>query len=262
MRNTIALIVSMLLAFCAVSQAQVSAVHQYRSPWRTPWTYEGARGSDHWAELDPDYAACAGKAQSPIDIHDAQPADLPALRFDYHSAPIDYVTNNGAAIRVDYEAPGSGDFLIVGDTRYQLVQFHFHRPSEETIDGKRFALVAHLMHRSSDGKVAGVAVLLRVGAANPLIGTLRPHMPKHEGEEKVSGLIINPADLLPVKRGYYTYDGSQTAPPCHEGVTWFVLKTPVEVSAAQVRALAQIYPHDVRRLQPLNGRVVQQTRAD
>ena len=262
MRNAIMLVSSMLLALSTASRAEVSATHQYTSPWRTPWTYEGPRGSDHWAQLDPDYAACGGQAQSPIDIHDAQPADLPALRFEYHSAAIDYVTNNGAAIRVDYEAPGSGDFLIVGDTRYQLVQFHFHRPSEETIDGKRFALVAHLMHRSSDGQVAGVAVLLEVGAANPLLEQLRPHMPKHEGEQKVSGLMIDPADLLPVKKGYYTYEGSQTAPPCHEGVKWFVLKTPVQVSAAQLKALAQIYAHDVRRVQPLNGRIVQQTRAD
>lgn len=262
MRYAITLVSSMLLALSAASSAQDGATHKYVSPWKTPWDYEGPRGSDHWAELDPDYAACSGKAQSPIDIHNAQPADLPALRFEYHSAAIDYVTNNGAAIRVDYEAPGSGDFLIVGDTRYQLTQFHFHRPSEETIDGKRFAMVAHLMHRSSDGKVAGVAVLLKVGAANPLVEKLRPHMPKREGEQKVSGLVINPADLLPLKKGYYTYEGSQTAPPCHEGVKWFVLKTPVEVSAAQVKVLAQIYPHDVRRVQPLNGRVVQQTRAD
>ncbi|HEX3915663.1 MAG TPA: carbonic anhydrase family protein [Steroidobacteraceae bacterium] len=262
MRHAITLVFSMLLGLSTAASAQVSATHLYMSPWKTPWTYEGVRGSDHWAELDPDYAACGGKAQSPIDIHDAQVADLPPLRFEYHGAPIDYVTNNGAAIRVDYEAPGSGDFLIVGDTRYQLVQFHFHRPSEETIDGKRFALVAHLMHRSSDGKVAGVAVLLQVGNANPLIEKLRAHMPRHEGEQKVPGLGINPADLLPLKKGYYTYEGSQTAPPCHEGVKWFVLKTPVQVSAAQVKALARIYPHDVRRVQPLNGRIVQQTRGD
>lgn len=260
--RTVTLFLSMTLGLSAASGARDSATHRYLSPWKTPWTYQGPRGSDHWAQLDPAYTACSGKAQSPIDIHDARVADLPPLRFDYHAAAIDYVTNNGAAIRVDYEAPGSGDFLMVGNTRYELTQFHFHRPSEETIDGKRFALVAHLMHRSSDGQVAGVAVLFKLGKANPLIGKLRPHMPKHEGEQKVSGLVIDPADLLPLKQGYYAYEGSQTAPPCHEGVKWFVLKTPMEASAAQVQALAEIYPHDVRRVQPLNGRMVQQTRDD
>ena len=246
----------------ALGTSDANAAHQYVSPWRTPWTYEGPRGSDHWAELDSQYAACNGKEQSPIDIRDTQKADLPALRFEYKPALIPYVTNNGATIRVNYEAPGSGDFLIVGDTRYQLTQFHFHHPSEEYIHGKRFEMVLHLMHQSSDGKVAGVAVLLKAGRANSTIAKLWAHMPIAEGEVKVDGLEVNPLDLVPLKRGYYTYLGSQTAPPCNEGVTWFVLKTPLEVSAQQIEAFAKLYPHDVRALQPLNGRIVQETQSD
>ena len=247
----------------AAVRAQVAqAEHKYVSPWRTPWTYEGARGSDHWAELDPQYAACKGKQQSPIDIREAQKADLPALRFDYKSEPTPYVTNNGATIRVNYEGAGSGDFLVVGDTRYQLTQFHFHHPSEEYIHGKPFEMVLHLMHQSSDGKVAGVAVLLKAGRANSTIAKLWAHMPIAEGEVKVDGLEVNLLDLVPLKRGYYTYSGSQTAPPCNEGVTWFVLKTPLEVSAQQIEAFAKLYPHDVRALQPLNGRIVQETQSD
>jgi carbonic anhydrase len=238
------------------------AVHQYVSPWRTPWTYEGERGNDHWADLDPQYAACGGKEQSPIDIRDTQKADLPAIRFDYKPALIPYVTNNGATIRVNYEAPGSGDFMIVGDVHYQLTQFHFHRPSEEYIHGKRFDMVLHLMHQSSDGKVAGVAVLLKAGRANATIAKLWAHMPMAEGEVKVDGLEINPLDLVPTKRGYYAYTGSQTAPPCSEDVKWFVLKTPLEISPQQIEAFAQLYPHDVRPLQPLNGRIVQETQSD
>jgi carbonic anhydrase len=238
------------------------SVHQYVSPWRTPWTYEGERGNDHWADLDPQYAACGGKEQSPIDIRDTQKADLPAMRFDYKPALIPYVTNNGATIRVNFEAPGSGDFLIVGDVHYQLTQFHFHRPSEEYIRGKRFDMVLHLMHQSSDGKVAGVAVLLKAGRANATIAKLWAHMPMAEGEVKVDGLEINPLDLVPIKRGYYAYTGSQTAPPCSEGVKWFVLKAPLEISPQQIEAFAKLYPHDVRPLQPLNGRIVQETQSD
>ena len=246
----------------ALGTSDANAAHQYVSPWRTPWTYEGPRGSDHWAELDSQYAACSGKEQSPIDIQDTQKADLPELRFDYRPALIPYVTNNGATIRVNYEAPGSGDFLIIGDTRYQLTQFHFHRPSEEYIRGKRFDMVLHLMHQSSDGKVAGVAILLKAGRMNATIAKLWAHMPMAEGDLKVDGLELNPLDLIPLMRGYYTYLGSQTAPPCNEGVTWFVLKTPLEISAQQIEAFAKLYPHDVRPLQPLNGRIVKETRAD
>jgi len=229
------------------------------SPWKTPWDYEGARGSDHWGDLDPAYAACRGKEQSPIDIKHTQKASLPALRFDYRSGPLEYVINNGHTIRVNYYGPGSGDFLVVGDQRYQLVQFHFHHPSEEHIHGKPFAMVLHLMHETSDGKVAGVAVLLKAGRANDTLEQIWEHMPPKEGQNVVAGLAVNPSDLLPRNvADYYMYTGSATAPPCTEGVIWYVLKTPVTISPKQIRAFAQLYPHDVRPVQPLNGRIVKE----
>ena len=169
--------------------------------------------------------------------------------------------NNGYTIRVNYhDAPGSGNFLIVGDKRYQLTQFHFHRPSEEYIHGKPYDMVVHLMHQASDGKVAAVAVLLKAGSANATIQQLWDHMPKTEGkEEEIAGVEVNPAGLLPHGTAYYTYLGSLTAPPCTEGVTWFVLKSPVEISAEEIGAFAKLYPHDVRPVQPLHGRVVKET---
>jgi carbonic anhydrase len=137
-----------------------------------------------------------------------------------------------------------------------LTQFHFHRPSEEQIHGKSFDMVLHLMHGSSDGKVAAVAVLLKSGRANETIQQIWQHMPSTEGDQAVDGVEVDPAGLLPRIGAYYTYEGSQTAPPCTEGVTWFVLKTPLSISAVQISAFAKLYPHDVRPIQPLNGRVV------
>jgi carbonic anhydrase len=241
-----------------------------RAQWRTHWTYEGATGAEHWSDLDPEYAACnTGKEQSPIDIRDAQKTELPALRFESKSGPLKYLINNGYTIRVDYhDAPGMGNLLVTGDKRYQLIQFHFHRPSEESIHGKRYDMVAHLMYRTNDGKVAGVAVLLKAGKANATIQQIWEHMPKieskvladfsHPGEE-IAGVEINPGGLLPRDLGYYVYMGSVTAPPCTEGVPWYVLKTPVEMSAAQISAFAKLYPNDARPLQPLNGRVVKES---
>ena len=227
--------------------------------WRTPWSYEGTKGPEHWGDLDPDYAACrAGKEQSPIDIRAAEKADLPALRFEYKSGPLHIINNGYTAVRVDYVH--SGDFLVVGDKRYELTQFHFHHPSEEQIHGKSSDMVIHLMHAASDGKVAGVAVLLKAGAANPVVQQLWEHVPRTQSKgEEIPGVEIDPTGLLPHNTGYYTYAGSQTAPPCTEGVTWFVLKTPVNISAEQVDAFAKLYPHDVRPVQPLNGRVVKES---
>jgi carbonic anhydrase len=233
-----------------------------QAQWKTPWTYEGATGAEHWGDLDPDYAACkSGKQQSPIDIRGAVKADLPALRFEYKSGPLKYLINNGKTIRVNYhDAPGTGNFLIVGDQRYQLTQFHFHRPSEEYIDGKAYDMVVHLMHQASDGKVAGVAVLLKAGSANATIQQIWDHMPRTEGKEReIPGVEIDPSGLLPHGAAYYMYMGSLTAPPCTEGVSWFVLKSSVDISAEQIRAFAELYPHDVRPPQPLNGRIVKQS---
>jgi carbonic anhydrase len=229
------------------------------SSWRTPWSYEGAKGPGRWGDLDPEYAPCkAGKEQSPIDIRSAEKANLPAIRFEYKSGPLNIINNGYTAVRVDYVR--SGDFLVVGDKRYELTQFHFHHPSEEYIHGKPYDMVLHLMHAATDGKVAGVAVLLKAGSANSTIEKLWEHMPKTSGKsEEIAGVEVNPANLLPHNIGYYMYLGSQTAPPCTEGVTWFVLKTPMEVSAEEINAFAKLYPHDVRPIQPLNGRIVKES---
>lgn len=233
-----------------------------RAQWKTPWSYEGPKGPEHWGYLDPAYAACKdGKEQSPIDIRNAKKAELPALRFEYQSGPLKYLINNGKTIRVNYhDAPGTGNFLIVGDKHYQLTQFHFHRPSEEQLYGKSLEMVAHFMHQASDGKVAGVAVFLKAGKANTTIQPLWEHMPVTESkEEEIPGVHVNPAGLLPADLAYYRYTGSLTAPPCTEGVTWFVLKTPVEISPGQIDAFAKLYPHDVRPPQPLNDRIVEES---
>ncbi len=238
------------LFFSAHSQAQ----------WKTPWTY-GEAG--RWGDLDPAYAACkAGREQSPIDIRRTESADLPSLRFEYHPGPLEYLINNGYTIRVNYhDAPGSGNFLVVGDTRYRLTQFHFHRPSEESIHSRPYAMEVHLMHESSDGKIAGVTVLLRAGSPNSTIRQIWDHMPLTKGpEQSIPAVLINPAGLLPRNLAYDRYMGSLTAPPCTEGVTWFVLRTPVDISPAQIAAFARLYPHDVRPLQPLNGRIIQSSR--
>jgi carbonic anhydrase len=259
MREVWGRLVRGILVLIPVGLAGAQSVDQertYVSPWRTPWKYEA---SDKWAELDSQYAACSGKAQSPIDITHAEKAALPALQFDYHAGSINYVINNGATIRVNYYAPGSGDYLSVGDKRYELTQFHFHHPSEETIDGKPYDMVVHLMHQASDGEIAGVAILVKVGKANAAITKLWASMPSSEGQEEVPDLELNPAVFLPDRLSYYTYTGSQTAPPCTEGVRWFILKTPIEMSHKQIKRFGKLFPHDVRPVQPLNGRVVQES---
>jgi len=248
------------MAFVLLVGAVVLGSVGPRAQWRTQWSYEGTNGPDHWGDLDPEYAACnIGKQQSPIDIRNAKKAQLPAIRFEYKIGPLKIINNGYTAVRVNY-ARGNGNFLMVGDQRYELTQFHFHHPSEESIHGKAYDMVAHLMHAASDGKVAAAAVFLKAGGANTTVHQLWEHMPKTPGKEEViAGVEINPTGLLPHDTSYYMYMGSLTAPPCTEGVTWFVLKTPVDISAEEISAFAELYPHDVRPTQPINGRIVKES---
>jgi carbonic anhydrase len=221
------------------------------------WSYEGDEGPKRWGDLQPNFATCkTGQRQSPIDIRDAKKESLPPIQFNYKPSPL-AIINNGHTIQINY-APGS--FITVGDKRYQLKQFHFHHPSEEHINGKPFDMVIHLVHADDEGHLAVIAVLLRKGSANPIIQKLWENLPQTEGKEQtVPGVQVNAAALLPQSLAYYTFDGSLTTPPCSEQVRWFVLKTPVEVSADEIAAFSKVYPHNARPTQPLNGRAVDES---
>jgi carbonic anhydrase len=221
------------------------------------WSYRGNDGPAHWGQLSPAYTECAsGRQQSPIDITSAEQANLPKIEFRYTQAPL-RILNSGRTIQVDVP-PGSS--MSVDGHTYQLVQFHFHSPSEEEIHGKRHTLVAHLVHKDNAGKVAVVAVFLDAGEPNPALDEIFRQMPSRPGPERaVEGKPIDPAMLLPAKRGYYEYDGSLTTPPCTEGVRWFVLKQAVGASRQEIDAFRALYPHNVRPVQPRNGRIVRQT---
>jgi carbonic anhydrase len=221
------------------------------------WSYRGSTGPAKWATLESEYTACGlGKMQSPIDIHDAdaKKSDLPAIAFDYKSSPLKII-DNGHTVQVNY-APGS--FITVQGKQYELVQFHFHKPSEEKINGKASDMVAHRVHRDRDGNLAVVAVLLKTGGSSSLIQTLWKNVPKEKGKEReVPGVEVNAADLLPAnKAAYYTFTGSLTTPPCSEGVTWFVLKAPTSISKDELERFAHLYPMNARPTQPVNGREI------
>jgi carbonic anhydrase len=221
------------------------------------WTYGGEEGPGYWGDLSEQFATCKlGQAQSPINIvsTEAKKADLPALEFAYREIPLN-IQNNGHTIQV--AASGAGG-LKLGEDSYELAQFHFHAPSEHQIDGKPAEMVAHLVHKNAQGKLAVVGVLFEQGEANPLIDALWAAIPAQVGEaQSVAGVEINPAQLLPAERNYYTYTGSLTTPPCSEGVKWLVLKQPVSLSAAQIARYAGLYPHSARPVQPRNTREVQ-----
>jgi len=216
------------------------------------WSYEGHGGPAHWAALEPEFASCKiGHAQSPIDIRTKaiKGEALPAIEFAYKPGAAKIV-DNGHTIQV---VPAPGDAITIGGHRYELVQFHFHKPSEEKVDGKSFDMVAHLVHQSADGKLAVVAVLLAEGGANASLGPVFDSLPQHEGDKKALSAGFNASGLLPGTRSYYKFMGSLTTPPCSEGVHWQVMKQPVEVSAAQIAAFREWERPNGARFADLKG---------
>jgi len=223
-----------------------------------PWSYQGEKGPTHWGNLKPEYAVCKnGKHQSPIDIRNPKAADLPPIEFSY--APAAYrIIDNGHSVQINID---SGGYITVGGRRLDLVQFHFHHPSEERIEGHAYPMVAHLVHKDAEGKLAVVAVLLKRGHQNPFIEAVWKNLPLDVEQEHVpEGATVDVSQLLPANRAYYTFTGSLTTPPCSEDVTWFVLKTPAEITKPEEAAFAAKYPNNARPVQPLNGRVVQASR--
>jgi len=223
---------------------------------RGPWSYSGFTGPQAWGKLKPEYSLCAkGQRQSPIDIREGIGLDLESVRFEYQPSSF-AVIDTGHTVQVNV-APGNA--IEVNGRRWTLQQFHFHRPSEERIDGRQFEMDVHLVHRDAEGRMAVVAVLLERGAAQPLLQTVWNHLPLEKNEENAARVQIDPIQLLPTDRRYYTYMGSLTTPPCSEGVLWLVMQQPVPVSAQQIDIFSRLYPMNARPIQQAAGRMIKQS---
>lgn len=236
----------LLLTLAFVAHASEDAPH---------WGYGGEHGPEKWGTMEDDFSTCTlGKEQSPIDILKATKSALPTLDFQYKKSDAEIV-NNGHTIQVNLI---DGGVLNLDGIPYKLVQFHFHTPSEEKINGKAYPLEAHLVHQSAEGKLAVVAVLIQEGSANAALALVFSNLPQTEGNRKKLDSSLSAAELLPATHSYYKYVGSLTTPPCSEGVRWQVLKQPIEVSKTQIAAFRKLYTMNARPTQPLNNRKIEE----
>lgn len=230
-----------------------------RPPKPVHWGYAGDIGPDRWAELSPEFRLCAiGTRQSPIDIRDGIAVDLQPIAFDYRPSSFS-VVDTGHTVQVT-PAPGNG--LTVMGRRYELQQFHFHRPGEERINGRQFDMAAHLVHQDAQGRLAIVAVPMERGPDDrpqPLIQTVWANLPLEKGEVVQAQAQIDLNQLLPADRGYYTYMGSLTTPPCTEGVLWMVMRQPVQLTAQQIDVFGRLHAMNARPLQAGSGRLIKQS---
>lgn len=194
-----------------------------------------------------------GGRQSPVDITGYVDGGAARLSFEYEGGAA-YLENTGEFVKVRYEDGGG---IRIEDDSYQLVEIHTHNPSEHTVDGRRFALEAHLVHKR-ESEIAVVGILYRLGEPNAAIEAVIEAAPGL-GEADVRASGLSASEFLPTSGGYYTYTGSLTTPPYTEGVAWHVLSEVLEVSAEQVERLAGLTGGGTnsREVQVLNGREIE-----
>ncbi len=245
--STVSLAVLMLCLSSPLLAEQQHAPH---------WSYEGEEGPEHWGELSEDFSMCSeGWNQSPINLVNDVHANLPELKFEYYSSLVDEI-NNGHSIQQNIK-PGSFVRIPERGLSYELKQFHFHSPSEHTVDGKSFAMEIHFVHSDENGELAVVGVLIDEGEEHPVLSQLWAFMPENPGDTNQKPIGIEETNLLPPTREYYAYSGSLTTPPCTEGVSWVVLKTPIHASAEQIATFKNRVGQATNRpVQPIHARMI------
>jgi carbonic anhydrase len=241
------------------------------------WSYAQGEGPAQWAELSPEFALCGeGREQSPIDLRQNPEGDLASdpmpgnarMAFEYRASPLRIVRqshivdvlNSGHTIQVNPEGESA---LDLDGGRFRLVQYHFHAPSEHTLDGRRFPMELHAVHQSESGELAVVGIFIESGAAHPTMAKLWAHIPEEEGLiDHHEDVEISPGAFLPNTVHVYRYSGSLTTPPCNEKVRWAVIAEPIEFSQEQIETFEKFYSGNNRPLQPLNGRKVEVIEVD
>ncbi|MEM7127855.1 MAG: carbonic anhydrase family protein [Chloroflexota bacterium] len=236
------------------NMAATTTNEQTHAEEKPHWSYSGEAGPEFWGGLAPAFAICSsGAEQSPIDLADANDADLGDIIFDYGASDLT-VLNNGHTIQANYD---NGSAIELDSERFDLLQFHAHAPSEHTVDSESFPIEVHLVHRSESGQLAVVGIMIEEGAPNEAFAPMWENLPGEEMPATVIGnATINAADFLPDDQSSFRYMGSLTTPPCSEQVRWHVLTTPITMSADQIAAFTDIYDSNNRPIQPLNARTL------
>jgi carbonic anhydrase len=217
------------------------------------WGYSGHHGPENWGDLDKSYKSCkSGLRQSPIDISKRYIANLSELESEYKDISLDNtnIKDNGHTIKVNYNVDDS--FLIYEGAKYYLKQFHFHSPSEHTIDGVSYPLEIHLVHQAKDKSLSVIGIMAKEGNESMALNKIFHRI----DDSKLKPETLNAKELMPKSLDYFAYNGSLTTPPCSENVNWIVLKEPIELSKEQIAHFNKYYKGNNRNIQTPNNRKV------
>lgn len=252
-KRDVRVIIVLLMAIMLTSLATTVLAQDDHGDGPPHWEYEGEEGPENWGALADEFALCGvGTAQSPIDITAETDLNLSDISFDYAESALN-IFNNGHTIQVNVD---EGSSISYNGITYNLLQLHFHHPSEHTVDGVAADMEMHLVHIDpNSGNLAVVGVMLVAGDdSNEAYTSVFDHLPAEVGEPDAMGNSVDVASLLPESHLFTTYNGSLTTPPCSEIVRWLVLDTAISLSGEQIEAFANIHEMNARPVQDLNGR--------
>lgn len=227
------------------------------------WGYEGEGAPEHWGSLSPEFATCdSGTEQSPIDLTGAVPIEdsgiqrrlgEAVLTVEQRAHVMDLV-DNGHTVQITNDVPMS---IELGGTLYELAQFHFHAPSEHTIDGEHAPLEVHFVHESTAGELAVVGILVEEGEHDAVWAAVIAGFPDQPlGKRHIENPNLDMNDFRPLPQHYFRYEGSMTTPPCSEGVQWIVMAEKRQISPEQMATVVSYLHTNYRPVQPLGERQI------
>ncbi len=252
------ILISLALVCLSATISAQSKDSNSKQNHKVHWSYIGNTGPEHWSEIDPAFSLCSGGSmQSPVDLSKAKTSNLERIKFAYKEMPVDLI-NNGHTIQ---ENVAKGSSAEIGGKIYQLIQFHFHTPSEHTVNGIHFDLEMHLVHKDNKGEYAVIGIFFKEGITNKELQKIIDNLPGEINKPYINNSqYLNIEKLLPANRSYYHYKGSLTTPPCSEQISWNIFKTPIEASAKQLFKLKSIMGNNSRPIQKLNNRIISESR--
>lgn len=215
------------------------------------WDYDH---TEQWGDIAPEYQICkTGSQQSPINLDSERKSDLKPVKIHYQDIPLQII-NNGKTIEVNNRLE---NFIILDGERFDLLQFHFHHPSEHTVKEQSYPIEVHLVHKNRQGSLAVLAVFMEEGEENQALKPIWDSMPSQKSSEEYRGDVqISTSKLLPTKLDSYRYFGSLTTPPCSEMVSWVVFQQPVKISPEQFQQFENIVHFNARPKQAINRRSI------
>ncbi|MCD7465328.1 hypothetical protein HAX54_001044 [Datura stramonium] len=213
-------------------------------------------GPENWGTIKKEWKLCeTGIFQSPVNFRNKTVKTTKTIQYlkpNYKIAPA-VIINRGHDIKLQWE--GDAGSINIDGTAFKLQQCHWHTPSEHKVDGKWYAMEAHMVHQSADGRTSVVAIPFKIGAPNPFLDVLIHHVKTVDDKGLKLGMV-DPQQLGVKNEPFYRYIGSLTVPPCTEGIVWNARSVSMEQMMALRNAVHDGFEANARPVQGLHRRPV------